>query len=117
MNFLIPDKEPKMTESEIMRALECAYLWQTTDVRTYKGIPIEEFSKAVLDLINRKNAKIEKLNFENLQMVASIKELRAEAIKEFAEMVKMRFSGTMCCSGGLILREVNKIAKEMGVEL
>lgn len=48
-----------MNEAEIMKVLECAFLYQTTDVRTYKGIPIEEFSKSVFDLINRKNAEID----------------------------------------------------------
>lgn len=102
-----------MTESEIMKALECAYLWQTTDVRTYKGMPIEEFSKAVFDLIGSKNKElfekdleIEKLQkskivceyrdlfIENGKLVridwenALVEAVKAEAIKEFAERVK-----------------------------
>ena len=42
-----------MTDNEIIKALECCMQYKTTDVRTYKGMPLEVFSKAVLVLINR----------------------------------------------------------------
>ena len=94
-----------MTESEIMKALEC----HINDITTCGECPLKRdlgcshtLSKSALDLINRKNAekdelqhekaklqhKIEELNFENLQLVASFRDLKAEAIKEFAERVK-----------------------------
>lgn len=38
--------------------------------------------------IATQNANIDRLNYENLQMIASIKHLKAEAIKEFAERLK-----------------------------
>ncbi len=63
MNFLIPDKEPKMTESEIMKALECCASWKSC-----KKCPLflwedctGSLKEFALDLINRKNAEIEKL--------------------------------------------------------
>ena len=114
-----------MTEAEIMKALECAFLYQTTDVRTYKGIPIEKFSKAVIDLINRKNAEIE--SFTDIgKLYSEIKaEARAEAIKEFAERVKeagaksveVAFYGNGTETIEFITLRTNlvdQIAKEMG---
>lgn len=91
--------------------------------REYKGEPIFGRLFAVIDLINRKNAEIERLNFENLQMIASIKGLeeraRAEAIKEVLQKVeKLKYPNPMTMIGTLIYGEdFDKIAKEMGVEL
>lgn len=80
-----------MTESEIMKALEC----HSNDDVTCAKCPLEkvigctvELNNSALALINRKNAENEKLNFENLQMIASIKNLKSEAIKEFIERLK-----------------------------
>ena len=50
-----------MTDNEIIKALECCVQYTTTDVRTYKGMPLEVFSQAVLDLINRQAAEIDNL--------------------------------------------------------
>ena len=99
-----------MTENEIMMKAE-HYRGQIG-----KDICVDtELFHEMLDLINRKNAKIEKLNFENLQMVASIKGLRAEAIKEFAERVKEKqyLDGVYVVD----VKDIDQIAKEMGVEL
>ena len=127
MNFLIPDKEPKLTEAEIMKALECCGVLHKTDVMTYKGMPLEVFSEAVLDLINSKNAEIERLEKEvdRLSQVVlyhdgQIAEARAEAIKEFAERAKKKAWGaveTWITSEIVTVEEIDQIAKEMGVEL
>ena len=42
--------------------------------------------------------------------------VKAEAVKEFAERVKIRFSGTLQVSGWLIQKVVEDILQEMGVE-
>jgi predicted AAA+ superfamily ATPase len=42
----------------------------------------------IINLLNSQKVKIERLNLENLQMVASIKNLKSEAIKEYREKVK-----------------------------
>lgn len=39
--------------------------------------------------------------------------VRTEAIKEFAERLKLRFSSTLSYSGGAIARAVDKLVKEM----
>ena len=71
---------------------------------------------------------VERLNFENLQMIASIKGLeeraKAEAIKEFAERAEKRICEKVSApipSESYIVEKcievVYQIAKEMGVEL
>ena len=111
-----------MTETEIMKALECCSKDEINglNIFTYGDVPMRSLLKYALALLNRKDAKIGKLNFENLQMIASIKGLeeraRAEAIKEFAERLKKEIA---CFVPNVAdVREViDNTAKEMGVEL
>lgn len=87
-----------MTDNEIIKALECCKMPvgsgacnschlkgtrnnATIGSKSCTTILIEK----VLDLITRQNAEIEKLNYENLKMIASIKNLKADAVKEFVE--------------------------------
>ena len=83
-------------------------------------------AKAILDLINRKNAEIEELYREVDRLIiakdqlfdeaeALIKKAKAEAIKEFAERVKalFPFDKKFTTISRFALRQ---IAKEMGVE-
>lgn len=116
-----------MTEEEIMKVLaycknqgltsECTECPYKGEKRDCMGVMLED----ALDLINRKNAENARLNFENLQMIASINGLeeraRAEAIKEFIERAKTRFTIPWCGSKyDVIYGWFAKIAKEMGVE-
>ena len=55
-----------------------------------KGLDAGYAVSQLLDLINRQNAEIERLTVENLQMVASIKRLEHNAVKEFAKTLKAR---------------------------
>ena len=48
----------------------------------------EERERIQIERTRRLEAEIDRLNFGNLQMVASIKRLKSEAIKEFAERLK-----------------------------
>jgi DNA repair ATPase RecN len=95
-------------------------------------MPIEEFSKAVLTLINRKNDQIKQKDDEiDLLQKAiqvqeamlknqdyAIKTARAEAIKEFAERVKEELTGWETDpTDEEIEFTIAHIAKEMGVEL
>ena len=80
-----------MTDSEIIKALECCIdgycrgcMYGETLLMTCK----DDLMREALALINRQKAEIERLNLENLQMVASIKRLTNEAIKEFAERLE-----------------------------
>ncbi len=86
-----------MTDNEIIKALEtccgdngcfgCPY------TKDYSCRLLRNPIKDALDLINRQKAEIERLNYENLQTIASIKHLKAEAIKEFAERLKKETKG------------------------
>ena len=126
-----------MTEAEIMKSLEfSADCFYKNEVLTYKGMPIEMFSKAVLALLNRKNAEIEGLIMEIDELIiakdqlfdeaeALIKKARAKAIEEVFTKVKSSSNKIdLICSGALVRREytiteekLDQIAKEMGVEL
>ena len=116
-----------MTEAEIMKALEWCELFENNivfngngDEKCVQALQMMVVIRHALKDYNRKNAKIEKLNFENLQMVASIKGLRAEAINEFAEGVRKYLLFTKCVNDediNDIWRYLDIIAKEMGVEL
>ena len=77
----------KYTDEEVIKALECCgnQMYSCTD----KQCKAKTLGDA-LDLINRQKAEIERLNLENLQMVASIKRLKSEAIKEFWNELKRR---------------------------
>ena len=68
-------------------------------------------------------AEIEKLQIRNKTLAAITKNYdwkfanaKYEAIKEFAERLKLRFSGTLYCNGGTVARAVDKIIKEMTQE-
>ena len=127
-----------MTESEIMKALECCTKHRSvTDCKKcpcFKTfVECNKFlTRNALDLINRKNAEIERLQ-ENTKIIMPARSqgktqfiakkynaVRAEAIKEFAERVvkithrKYGFTNPYVAE---VLENLDQIAKEMGVEL
>ena len=103
--------EKKMTESEIMKALK-----ECEDCHYFNEC--EKSTRLALDLINQKNAEIELLENES-------KRQATKAIKEFVERVKAKHRRIMDYDEAgfgcqiLIVEEtyIDKIAKEMGVEL
>ena len=120
-----------MTESEIMKALECC---STGLAESCLDCPLSNtcmttsVEQLALDLINRKNAEIEK--FADIgKLYSEIRaDARSEAIKEFAERVKeagaksveVAFYGNGTETIEFITLRTNlvdQIAKEMGVEL
>lgn len=62
--------------------------------------------------VAEQKAEIERLNLENLQMVASIKRLKSEAIKEFAERLKEEVSHIPAW-GKVAEKKIDKLVKEM----
>lgn len=86
-----------MKDNEIINGLECCnheYVWQKEcfdcEYATFEANCGKEMIKDALDLINRQKAEIEKLKTD-FQIEASNKlekEIKAEAIKEFAERLK-----------------------------
>ena len=96
-----------MTDNEIIKALECSTKKGFCETCKYreKHITDENFywcesgktcvngsawESAILDLINRQKAEIERLRLYNNLMVSELKAPKAEAIKEFAEELKQR---------------------------
>ena len=123
-----------MTEAEIMKALECCCNRSIT--KCIKECPLKDFDgecysamkRDILDLINRKNAKIDELQIKTEHLAGFVdvayKEIekkaiiaRAEAIKEFAERVKDNFEDGRLFGKDAVCRRLDQIAKEMGVEL
>ena len=91
--------ENKMTDTEIMKALE--FVFNKKAILNFRnesrGVNCQVTIADVIDLINRKNAEIERLRDltriwmptrsggKTLFIVKKYNEVRAEAIKEFAE--------------------------------
>lgn len=93
-----------------------------TDNETIKAL--EKALKVADETINRQQAEIERLRntiktdfltvTEKLKLSQSeISEIKSEAIKEFAERLKLRFRNTVSCNYGAIHEAVNRIVKEM----
>lgn len=100
-------EEPKMTDEEIMKALECCCNYgllkcQKCPKQSDSKTCMYDLSKDALDLINRKDAENERLKkiLENRGEICKlcegkytekIKRARAKAIKEFAERLKAEY--------------------------
>lgn len=139
--------EKKLTESEIMKALEICgkgIMFSTHDCKKcpyYTALNCERKCKQnTLDLLNRKNAENERLEKEvdRLSQVVlyhdgKIADAQAEAIHEFAERVikegeknvdyytpegcDLFFKNGTSCGYVVMKNTISKIAAEMGVEL
>ena len=133
----------KFTDDEIIKALECCveteYCATCPATEFCKGM--DSLIENALALINRQKAEIERLTAErnearrdcavaerNHQLAAAereanvegfietLKTIKAEAIKEFAENVKAIFECDLCFDAdvkGYILNEIDDIVKEM----
>lgn len=123
-----------MTDNEIIKALvcckacsfpeycgECPYV----EFATVKGC-VDEMLTDVLDLINRQRAEIERLRntvktdfltvTEKLKLSQSeISEIRAEAIKGFAERLKEKSKKRVSdiCGARVYVGDIDNLVKEM----
>ena len=118
-----------MTEAEIMKDLKSAAEWFTEHGRNTNTAIIGICERAI-DLINRKNAEIERLKADKYLYTEDGKiellprtdldqigaDARAEAIKEFAEMVKKSALNAAFLGEVVFVGYIDQIAKEMGVE-
>ena len=106
-----------MTEKEIMKALECckAYNYDACSECPFNRNADCAFAVATncLDLINRKNAEIEDLKIKNEHLAVFGAEAKNEAIEEFAERLKELITEIEFVEDW----DIDRIAKEMGVEL
>ena len=128
-----------MTESEIMKALECC---SKVLAESCAECPLQKvdclkvnIEELALDLINRKNAEIERLKSHSGKCIylsddetteycvegicpkyKTEGEIRAEAIKEFIATLKSKKGIESFCGYRIFDWELDQIAKEMGVE-
>lgn len=115
-----------MTDKEIIKGLECCINWGITT--SCADCPLcntgcVHFSKLkeTLDLINRQQAEIEELKKVVIDDYASEydSKIRAEAIKEFAERLKLKIDIDLCeaieCSDYLynLPKLIDNLIKEM----
>ena len=98
-----------MTDNEIIKALR-------EMGAEYEG----NFSNAVLGLINRQKAEIERLNKANLSLVERLKKARkqrkgarADAIKAFAERLKGKIRMNGFCEEFVFRSDIDNLVKEM----
>jgi hypothetical protein len=114
----MPDK--KLTDNEIIKALECckSVIGGNCDACPYVCCNMYEESDAIKDaisLINRQKAEIERLqkvndSFTDIGKLYS--EIKAEAIKEFAERLK---NSADYCTGTIEFdtEDIDNLVKEM----
>jgi DNA-directed RNA polymerase specialized sigma54-like protein len=114
-----------MTDNEIKKVLECCISYDC------KNCTVEDCKdplRQALDLINRQQAEIERLTIlaklgnmradDYRAMRDKCNTTRAEAIKEFAERLKINYSKPLFAVGSYneFIREVDNLVKEMAGE-
>ena len=111
-----------MTDNEIKKALECC---SEHDYLCPKGCPLDSeerdadckaLTKHALDLINRQQAEIERLKKRSILNGLKVvnkerKQIKSEAIKEFAERLKENFQHIP-----LVVFRIDNLVKEMTEE-
>ena len=86
-----------MTDNKTIKGLECCFSNDCEhcdyeireDTKTLQCN--DNLMKDALDLINRQRAEIDRLNDDYLLLDVGVEAVRAEAVKEFAERVKLEF--------------------------
>lgn len=115
------DKKDRMTDSEIIKALECCEAMQNDCV----GCPLLNYSQNseecmtelinyAIDLIKRQQSEIEALKKVVLDDYATEydNKIRLEAVKEFAERLKPMYK-MLCVDKGDWFNEIDNLVKEM----
>ena len=113
-----------MTDNEIIKALECCMYGHECEGCSYigKGLCSDKMKKDALDLINRQQAEIERLNIKNKALTAITKnydwkfaKAKSEAIKEFAKRFKSEVAYCEADTDEMIWFEKNfdNLVKEM----
>ena len=109
----------KFTDEEIIKALECCTLGDCFPC-AYGNIGVgcrDKMNADALDLIKRQKAEIEELReIIFTDRSEAIKNLKAEAIKEFAERLKGKAEFTTIAGYRDYGRLINNLVKEMTEE-
>ena len=90
-----------LTDNEIKKALECCGTGDFCNHCKYQDYRVcrRHLAKDALDLIIRQEAEVERLKSRDMQVEVSKKlekEIKAEAVKEFAEKCKVCFPQIAC---------------------
>lgn len=111
-----------MTDNEIIKALECCGVDTSCEGCPYHDVSLcqDNLCKDALSLINRQKAEIERLQGllvewkkAGYKYADSIENIKAEAIKEFAERLK-REAVTHKNFGELVyVEDIDNLVKEM----
>ena len=114
-----------MNDNEIIKALECCINNKCIECPLNKMACSESVAmQYALDLVNRQKSDIERLRntvktdfltvTEKIKLSQSeISEIRAEAIKEFAERLKEELRLSTGNNGGFVLSMINNLLKEL----
>lgn len=98
-----------MTDNEIIKALECCELYSCHKCPLIEQCIEDDtfLPKYAIDLIKRQQAEIERLQKQHrlnlLEQLDVAENIKAEAIKEFAEKFKQR-----CIDGGIFPAYINR---------
>ena len=107
----------KLTDNEIKKALECCSNAEPCENCPYqKQCDETDLAEIALDLINRQQAEIERLQKENNQFSDIGKmysEIKSEAIKEFAEKLKEQAYLTDHKVYAVLRDDIDNLVKEM----
>lgn len=117
------EKQIKMNDNDIIKALECCLDNDILDTNC-KECPLKKqnpecmdiMMKAILDLINRQKAEIERLKKENNQFADIGKmysEIKSEAIKEFAVRLKEELQTGAAIMRISVIQIINSLSEEM----
>lgn len=104
-----------MTDSEIIKALECCKYDDCNNCPNVSDNCHANLVDYVFDLINRQKEEIERLKEFIVETRRCDKELKAEAIREFAELLKNDWIGNLYYCEDLDITDwIDNLLKEMG---
>ena len=117
----------KFTDDEVIKTLECCKNADCLNCprwsEEWTSGMCNDFLQSVLDLINRQKAEIVRLEEEKEQLKADFEmftdigkmysEVKADAIKEFANELKAQFEHLMYVTGDEVKSRIDNLVKEM----
>jgi ribosomal 50S subunit-associated protein YjgA (DUF615 family) len=99
-----------MTDAEIKQNLKFIAKYCKDE---YNEIRVDELLLNALNLINRQQAEVERLQKENNQFAKMYSEIKAETIKEFAEKVKANKFKHKNFGELFFVEDIDNLVKEM----
>lgn len=112
------DKERAYTEEYILRKeMKEDINRLTVELQAMRGSANSykmhyEDAQAEIESLKEENIILSQKRANIFEIISAYDRGRTGAIKEFAERLKLRFSGTLYCNGGTVVRAVDKIIKK-----